>query len=142
MELKSVSYDQKTVKEGFAEGVRLFLTQPDALEAKAPKVYAWLESFTNTHEYGPALRKAQADMTAWFGQDALNRARSKIGTEKPLSQHLDGLFDRMRQATVDDLHGIYRMARDLKGDIAPVGDFALQRRTGARVVGCLESDHR
>ncbi|MHB1176516.1 MAG: LPD38 domain-containing protein [Sulfuriferula sp.] len=130
-ELKSVSYDQKNVKEGFAEGVRLFLTQPDALEAKAPKVYAWLESFTNTHEYGPALRKAQADMTAWFGQDALNRARSKIGTEKPLSQHLDGLFDRMRQATVDDLHGIYKMERDLTGKISPAGPYESARLSRA-----------
>jgi hypothetical protein len=62
--LKSVSYDQKNVTEGFAEGVRLFLTQPETLEARAPKVFAWLESFAqDSHKYGPALRKAQADMT-------------------------------------------------------------------------------
>jgi hypothetical protein len=81
--LKSVSYDQKNVREGFAEGVRLFLTQPETLEARAPKVFAWLNDFADSHQYGPALKQAQADMTAWFGQDAFNRARSKIGTEKP-----------------------------------------------------------
>lgn len=88
-ELKSVSYDQKNVREGFAEAMRLFLTQPEALEAKAPKASAWLNAFANSHEYGPALRKAQEQMTAWFGQDALNRARSKIGTDKPLAEYFD-----------------------------------------------------
>lgn len=80
--------------EGYAEGVRLWMTQPEALQAKAPKVAAWLDDFAARHEYGPALRKAQAEMTAWFGQDALNRARSKIGEHKPLSEHFDRAFDR------------------------------------------------
>ncbi len=130
-ELRGVSYDQKNVKEGFAEAVRLYLTQPDVLEAKAPKAYAWLEDFAGKHKYGPALRRAQSDMTAWYGQDALNRARSKIGTDKPLSQHFDGLFDRLRQATVDDLHGIYKMERDLTGKISPVGPYESARLSRA-----------
>lgn len=114
-ELKSVSYDQKNVAEGFAEGMRLWMTQPETLQARAPKVSAWLDDFAAKHAYGPALKKAQADMTAWFGQDALNRARSKIGTDKPLSEHLDRAFDKLRQSTVDDLHGIYQMERDTTG---------------------------
>lgn len=130
-ELKTVSYDQKSVPEGFAEGVRLYLTQPDALQAKAPMVHAWLEDFANTHEYGPALRKAQVDMTAWFGQDALNRARSKIGTDKPLAEFFDGFWDRFRQATVDDLHGVYKMERDLTGKINPVGPYESARLSRA-----------
>ncbi|MBK7022321.1 MAG: hypothetical protein IPH41_01965 [Sulfuritalea sp.] len=130
-ELKSVSYDQKNVKEGFAEGVRLFLTQPETLEAKAPRVHAWLNNFADSHKYGPALRKAQADMTAWFGQDALNRARSKIGTEKPLAEYFDRFWDKFRQATVDDLHGIYRMERDLTGKINPNGPYESARLSRA-----------
>ncbi len=130
-QLKSVSYDHSSVTEGFAEAMRLFLTQPDALQAKAPKVFTWLEGFTQTHEYGPALRQAQADMTAWFGQDALNRARSKIGTDKPLADYLDGFWDRFRQATVDDLHGIYRMERDLKGKTEPNGPYEAARLSRA-----------
>lgn len=136
-ELKSVSYDQKSVPEGFAEGVRLFLTQPEALQAKAPGVHAWLENFTKTHEYGPALRKAQTDMTAWFGQDALNRARSKIGVEKglftrkPLADYFDGFWDNFRQSTVDDLHGIYKMERDLTGKLEPNGPYESARLSRA-----------
>ncbi len=114
-ELRSVSYDQRNIAEGFAEGMRLWMTQPDVLQAKAPKVAAFLEDFATKHAYGPALRKAQADMTAWFGQDALNRARSKIGQDKPLAEYFDRAFDKFRQSTVDDLHGIYQMERGMTG---------------------------
>jgi hypothetical protein len=130
-ELKSVSYDQKNVREGFAEGVRLFLTQPETLEAKAPKVHAWLSDFAERHQYGPALRQAQADMTEWFGQDALNRARSKIGTEKPLAEFFDRFWDKFRQSTVDDLHGVYRMEQDLTGKINPAGPYESARLSRA-----------
>lgn len=130
-QLQSVSYDQSSVKEGFAEAMRLYLTQPDALQAKAPKVFTWLDGFTRTHEYGPALKKAQADMTAWFNQDALNRARSKIGTEKPLSEFFDGFWDRFRQATVDDLHGVMKFERDLTGKLSPNGPYESARLSRA-----------
>ena len=131
-ELKSVSYDQKSVSEGFAEGVRLFLTQPETLEAKAPKVYAWLEGFAAKDKtYGPALRTAQERMTAWFGQDALNRARSKIGTDKPLAEYLDRFWDKFRQSTVDDLHGAYNMELDLTGKLSPNGPYESARLSRA-----------
>ncbi len=130
-ELKSVSYDQKNVKEGFAEAVRLWTTQPEALEARAPKAYAWLEEFADTHKYGPALRKAQEQMTGWFGQDALNRARSKIGSDKPLAEYFDGFWDKFRQSTVDDLHGIYKMERELTGKVAPNGPYESSRLSRA-----------
>jgi hypothetical protein len=61
-EFRSVSYDQKSLPEGFAEGVRLWLTQPETLQARAPGVAAFLDQFAAKHAYGPALRKAQADM--------------------------------------------------------------------------------
>lgn len=130
-ELKSVSYDQKSVPEGFAEGVRLWMTQPETLQARAPKIAAWLDDFASSHEYGPALRKAQERMTAWFGQDALNRARSKIGTEKPLADYFDRAFDKFRQATVDDLHGIMQMERDLTGRLSPLGPYESARLSRA-----------
>lgn len=130
-ELRSVSYDQKSVREGFAEGVRLWLSQPETLEAKAPRAHAWLNDFADSHQYGPALRKAQEQMTGWFGQDALNRARSKIGTDKPLAEYFDRAFDKFRQATVDDLHGIMQMERDLTGKLSPVGPYESARLSRA-----------
>lgn len=130
-ELKSVSYDQKSVPEGFAEGVRLWMTQPETLEARAPKVAAWLDDFAARHEYGPAMKKAQERMTGWFGQDALNRARSKIGTETPLAEYFDRAFDKFRQSTVDDLHGIMTMERDLTGKLSPLGPYESARLSRA-----------
>lgn len=131
-ELKSISYDSGKVYEGFAEGVRLWMTQQDVLQTKAPKVAAWLDDFSANHPYGKALKKAQADMSAWFGQDAINRARSKIGEHHALSEHFDRTFDKFRQSTVDDLHGIYQMERSMSGGkIAPVGAYETARLSRA-----------
>lgn len=131
-ELRSISYDATKVYEGFAEGVRLWMTQPEVLQTKAPKVSAWLDRFVDSHAYGPAMKKAQAGMTEWFGQDAIDRARSKIGDHRPLSDALDGIFDRFRQSVTDDLHGIYRMERELRdGKLAPVGAYESARLSRA-----------
>lgn len=131
-EFRSVSYDQRSLPEGFAEGMRLWLTQPETLKARAPAVADFLDRFADKHAYGPALKKAQADMVGWFGQDALNRARSKIGTDKPLSEYLDRAFDKFRQSTVDDLHGVYQMERDMAGGkISPNGAYESARLSRA-----------
>lgn len=144
-EFKSVSYDQRNLAEGFAEGMRLWLTQPETLQARAPGAAAFLDQFAAKHAYGPALKKAQADMTAWFGQDALNRARSKIGTDKPLSEHFDRAFDKFRQSTVDDLHGVYQMERDMTGGkITPNGPYEsarLSRASASIADGAIQYGH-
>jgi len=143
-ELASVSYDKSKVYEGWAEYVRLWMTQPAKARAAAPEFTKWFERFVQTHEYGPAIRKAQEGMRSWFEQDALNRARSKIGESRPLNEFLDGFWDRARQATVDDLHGIYRMERELTGEVAPVGAYETARTTRgayAMVEGALRYGH-
>ncbi len=144
-EFRSVSYDQRSLPEGFAEGMRLWLTQPETLKARAPAVADFLDRFADKHAYGPALKKAQADMVGWFGQDALNRARSKIGTDKPLSEHLDRAFDKFRQSTVDDLHGVYQMERDMAGGkISPNGAYEsarLSRASASIADGAIRYGH-
>lgn len=130
-ELRGVSYDGSKLKEGFAEFMRLRLTQPDEAAARAPEFSKWFDAFEARHEYGPAIRKAQADMTSWFAQDALNRARSKIGSKTRLSDRLGGVFDRFRQSALDDLHGVYKMERELSGKIEPRGPYESARLTRA-----------
>lgn len=130
-ELRGVSYDKTKPHEGFAEFVRLWATQPERAKAAAPHAFEWFESFVKTHEYGPALRRAQADMTAWFGQEALHRAQSKIGAAKEINAVLDGNWDRFRQSVTDDLHGIMKMERDLTGKLSPVGPYETSRLTRA-----------
>ncbi len=132
-ELKSVSYDQNSVPEGWAESVRLWMTQPEVLQQRAPMVANWIEGFVaSDKKYGPAMRKAQEGMVGWFAQDAVDRARSKIGDHRSLSDAMNGIFDRFRQSTVDDLHGIYRMERELQGGkLKPVGAYESARLSRA-----------
>ncbi|MEN6630774.1 MAG: LPD38 domain-containing protein [Sulfuricella sp.] len=131
-ELKSVSYDLHNVKEGFAEGVRLWMTQPEVLQQRAPLVYEWLTRFAaDDAKYGPAMRKAQEGMIKWFSQDAIDRARSKIGDHRPLSDAMNGAFDRFRQSVSDDLHGVMRMERELNGKLDPVGAYESARLSRA-----------
>ncbi len=127
-ELKAISYDAGKVYEGFAEGVRLWMTQPDVLEAKAPRFAKWFDDFAQRHDYGPAILKAREGMTEWFGQEAIDRARSKIGDHRPLSDALNVSRDQWRQSVIDDLHGIYRAERELQGGkIAPAGAYETAR---------------
>lgn len=128
-ELRSVSYDSKKAYEGFAEFVRLHMTQPEKAKAAAPQFSKWFDDFTTRHEYGPAIKKTQADMGAWFSQDALHRAQSKIGVGKEINKALDGIGDQFRQSVLDDLHGVYRMEREITGKTSPVGPYETARLT-------------
>lgn len=129
-ELRGVSYDAKKLYEGFAEFVRLWATQKNQAQAKAPQFYQWFEGFVGrSKEYGPALRKAQEDMHAWFDQDAVTRARSKIGKATAINEGLSSIFDKLRQSIFDDLHGILRAEKTLKGDIPAVGSYETARLT-------------
>lgn len=128
-ELKGVSYDKSKIYEGFAEFTRLYMTQPEKAKAVAPNFYRWFDDFTQSHQYGPAIRKAQEGMTAWFNQDALHRAQSKIGKNRIINEALDGLGDKFRQSVVDDLHGIYRMERQLTGTTSQLGAYETARLT-------------
>lgn len=128
-ELRGVSYDKSKVFEGFAEFSRLYLTQPEKAKTAAPNFFKWFDQFTQQHKYGPAIKKAQADMGAWFGQDALHRAQSKIDTRRAINEALDGVMDKFRQSSVDDYHGIYRMERELTGKTSPLGAYETSRLT-------------
>lgn len=139
-ELRGVSYDKKKVYEGFAEFTRLYMTQPEVARAKAPEFSMFFDDFTNKHPYGEAIKKAQQGMTSWFNQDALHRAQSKIGLQKDINAPLNGLFDKFRQSTVDDLHGIYKMERDLMGKTSAMGAYETARNTrgaGAMIDGAI-----
>lgn len=126
-ELRGVSYDRTKLYEGFAEFVRLWATQAAQAQAKAPNFHRWFESFLDRSDYGPALRRAQKEMTDWFSQDALMRAKSKIGDVRGINDGLTSFADKFRQAVADDLHGILRAERDLTGKVSPVGPYETAR---------------
>lgn len=130
-ELQAVSYDKSKINEGFAEFVRLYMTQPEMAAEKAPAFNGWFNDFINRHEYGPVIKQAQDGMTAWYGQDALARAQSKIGAKTAINDALGGMWGKFRQSVSDDLHGVYRMERELTGKINPTGAYESARLTRA-----------
>jgi hypothetical protein len=131
-ELRGVSYDKTKLYEGFAEFVRLWTTQTAEARARAPQFFGWFEDFVSRNEFGPVLRKAQTDMSAWFNQAALDRARSKIGGDADVNAGLTRVWDKFRQATVDDLHGIKNMEESLTGTLSPAGAYETARLTRAK----------
>lgn len=125
-ELLTVSYDNKNIKEGFAEFVRLWATQRENAKSAAPQFYDWFENFVRTNEkYGPALIKAQQNMTAWFDQSALDRARSKVGEFEQSAVQTVG--SRFRQTVIDDLSGIEAVEKHLTGSVAAGGIYETAR---------------
>jgi hypothetical protein len=146
-ELKGLSLDKNKVHEGFAEFVRHWMTSPDIARKEAPQFTAWWENFVDTNKIGPALRDTQRGMAAWFDQDNATKLASKIGEPPPVNADLDTIFDEARQSVFDDLHGVYRMERDLKGDILPGGAYETARLTrgahsvveGAMTIGAPEA---
>ena len=128
-ELRAVSYDDKKLFEGFAEFVRLWMTQNEQAELRAPSFFGWFEDFVARSEYGPALKKARDRMQEWFEQDAVTRARSKIGEGPGINEHLDTFWGRFRQGVTDDLEGIRRMELGLTGELSSVGAYETARLT-------------
>ncbi|MHB1219147.1 MAG: LPD38 domain-containing protein [Alphaproteobacteria bacterium] len=130
-ELSGVSYDATKIYEGFAEFVRLWSTQTAEAQRRAPQFSRWFENFVDRNPHGPSLRKTQQQMSAWFDQNALDRARSKIGAAPAINAGLTTLTDRFRQSVTDDLRGFEKMERTLTGEIAPVGTYETARLTRA-----------
>jgi hypothetical protein len=148
-ELKSVSYDEKLLFEGFAEFGRLFLTQPEKAAAKTPAFYQAFVSAAKTAGILDKLLTVQEHMTLWYRQGAEGRARSKIGTSPaPVRQRIadatDRIGDRILLQTLDALQGIKVVERELAGTIqdATVSPYKSARLVaGARGVAKAILNH-
>jgi len=67
------------VSEGYAEFMRLYLTDPVQAQQRAPKFHAFFEETIAQHpEVAKVLAKAQADIARWVQQPANARVRSTI----------------------------------------------------------------
>ncbi|MCH8188334.1 MAG: amidohydrolase family protein [Proteobacteria bacterium] len=123
-ELRGVSYDKKKLFEGFAEFVRHWMsgTVDEAsgrpfVEVAAPNFLRWFEGFLDGNRHGPAFRRAQQQMQAWFDQTALDRARSKIGQNENINQITEARFrERFRAGALDDLFGVLNAEQTLTGE--------------------------
>jgi hypothetical protein len=76
--------------EGFAEFIRLYLTDPEQAAQKAPKFKTWFETqiMENNPKLASAIRKAQAMGTLWFQQGARERMGQQIARRKTARERL------------------------------------------------------
>lgn len=117
-EVRALSYDKKKIYEGFAEFVRLWMTDRAYVQQHAPKFTAWFEKTLETYEHGKAIKEAAAEMHAWFNQGHLKRFESKTGVapetlKETIKRKTDKWYDRLIAATFDAFHGVKLMTQDL-----------------------------
>ena len=88
-ELKPLAYKgaKDTVNEGYAEFVRLWLTDPAQAQAKAPNFNATFEGALNrTPEIGEVFRKAQRDFQRWNQQPDEAKVLSTLSVGEPATE--------------------------------------------------------
>ncbi len=136
-ELLRVTYKEGDPVEGWAEFMRLWLTQPAQAQRLTPRTSAYLEDLMRENpQLGKALRTARKGMTEWLAQDPLTRAVSKIGDGGPVNAAFDSRWAEFRQNAVDDLAGLERFERevthDRKGELDASGPYKTARLMRAK----------
>jgi len=139
-EIREVSYDIKQLNEGFAEFVRLFLTQEEEAVSQAPAFYDKFIELIEGSKFEKGLIRAQSDMHAWFRQGAENRALSKIGRDKSLNGRVQDVWAAMRDfadqpadaaiaSMFDAMQGLKVLERTVTGTIgdADVSPYKIVR---------------
>lgn len=138
-DMLSTSYDITNANEGFAEFVRLWMTQPDHVRQSVPYAVSRFEEALSRMEtrHRRAMLRAQDEMTRYFGQGALGNLVETFSsqTEDPRST-LAGAGDFFRQSNVDDLHGIvnaFRRTHGLRSFAGTVVERAYLLRGGSEI---------
>lgn len=140
-ELRAISYDKKKLFEGFAEFVRLWATQPAEAKKRAPLFNEWWEGWLDRSPHGKALRSAKKGFLAWFEQEGILRAKSKVGLNEDINAGLDSTSDRFRQWALDDLQGILAAETTMFGGQQELGAYEtgrLARSAQSIVYGALK----
>lgn len=125
-EVQSVSYtsaDRVVESEGFAEFVRLWLTQYDQARARVPK---FTRKFEEILKEIPGLdkkmRRLQEEMHRWYLQGPRAQLRAKSGKELSQSQQVMQYMqtyplERYRQEVIDKIHAAKVVERTVHGQI-------------------------
>lgn len=130
----SYTSDPKLVSsEGFAEFVRLWLTNYDQAASKAPE---FTEAFEDTLARDPAFKKKmlrlQGEMHKWFNQGPLATMRAKSGKQLTPEQEVMEFLQKQpaemaRQNAIDKIHGIKVVERTTKGGIQDASKSAYKQ---------------
>ena len=114
--------NKSVLEEGFAEFVRLYVTDPDAAKEKAPKMLAEFETELYSHpEMRDGLEAAQRAVKRYVEQPAQSKTHSMIrsASEKIGIVH-DHSFTKVYTATIDRLNPIREVVADMQ-DISEMG---------------------
>jgi len=126
-EIKQLSYTSdpaQYVKEGFAEYVRLWITNYPAAIAAVPSFTTHFEAQLAADKVlDKKMRRLQEDAHKWFFQGAHAQLRAKSGEEYTPSEAVIRYFqsypaERLRQETIDKIHAAKVVERTLNGGIA------------------------
>jgi hypothetical protein len=122
-QLSYTSDPQHVVKEGFAEYVRLWLTQYDQAAAAAPKFTGHFEAMlAQDAKLARKMTALQEEAHKWFQQGAHAQLRAKSGENyKPAEQIIRFMqsypAERFRQEAIDGLHAAKVIERALHGEL-------------------------
>jgi protein-L-isoaspartate O-methyltransferase len=128
-EVRGLSYDITKLDEGFAEFLRLFLTQEEEAISRAPAFYDEFRRLIEGGRFEKGLLFAQTQMHGWFRQGAINRAEAKLGTDTTFSGRVQDLWFALRELgdrpddlfieqTLDDMQGVKVASRTLQPTMA------------------------
>jgi hypothetical protein len=116
-ELSPLAYPgaKKKMTEGYAEFIRLYLTDPSQARAKAPTFFNFFESKLNGHpQIKTVLAKSQKDIALWIDQPEQARVRSTISRGKPDSKRAATL-DSIYTQWIDELRPLQLAEREITG---------------------------
>ena len=123
-EMKGVSYDKTKVYEGYAEFMRLFMTQEAKAREIAPGFYdAWMGAMKSKEhkKFGSTVLQVQELMHSWYYQGARKRLYDKFGTHITISDRAREVTDKLRarfiQKVVDRLHAFKLAEKELRGKL-------------------------
>ena len=124
-ELGPLDYDQKQQRpfEGFAEYIRLRLTQPNVAQQKAPRFHAWFENQLKTHtDLAEVLKQAEERVGDWYKQPAAAKIAASINTEDHAPKPWIGTLERVWSEAIDDRYAIKKAVDEFKAAGADTAD--------------------
>lgn len=126
-EVKALSYTtdpKKELSEGFAEFVRLWLTNYNTLALVAPNMVKDFEArLTKDKNLQSKMEMLQTGMHQFYYQGAAATLRSKQGgelnsTAKKIQRSQAEISKDIRQSAIDKIHSIKRIEAAIRGDVA------------------------
>ncbi len=104
---------QEVIPEGFAEFIRLYVTNPVEAQAKAPRFYEHFDGLLKRRspEAREILLEARRQFDKWLKQPALQRVLSQVSVGE--RERRDYTFDDLYTAMVDDLHPLKQVVDEM-----------------------------